>query len=241
MDFYIGCFASLAYTTTRRYLSIDDSATRSQRDLLGSVEEEVGSHSGVITQDQAAGSGSKAAPGYNTFATPSFSSPGHISQLVRSNGPSLSLASILSLALLVSGIVLAPSSRPDSLSKPLDHLTPLTLACILPEHPSTLKSLIVESTRMASQAILVWPETALHLGTVNEREEVLEAVESLAKSQGVWIAAGLSSVKGTNSGDKVTKRNEVVFVGPMGVVGSYEKRKLVPCEFNSWYELKISD
>jgi apolipoprotein N-acyltransferase len=234
VDFIAGCIASMIFTMTWPISSLNFQEDRRQQDLLGSNDDEE-AHSGLTAIGQ--GSSESLIPtvkpnsGYSTFTSPAIPSTSSIWQVARTNTPLNSLASVLALSLLISSMLLAPNNHPGSLSRPLDQATPIALGCVLPDQPATLSSLIAESTRLASQAkLLVWPETALSLSTAIEREEVLKSVEKLAKAQGVWIAAGLSDVKDIGLSDKVRKRNEVVFVGPHGIIGSYEKRKLVPCE-----------
>jgi hypothetical protein len=241
LDFMIGSAAVRLYTLWRSVSlgpAVVDEAHR-QIDLLGAFDDSENpipvpdEESSLVAPKRSDDIQQHAPSPYNTFASMTQGRPSSdaVLGMFHYQRPASLLFGLLTLAIVIPGAFFAPTSHPSSLSHPLTEQTPVSLACILPKHPATLNSLVQESTRLASQAkVLVWPETALQLSTVSERDDVLRQVEELAKKQGVWIAAGLSSLKDVDDGARVRRKNEVVFVGPDGVMGSYEKRKLVPCK-----------
>jgi len=137
-------------------------------------------------------------------------------------------------------IIVLPLPTPTNLSSPLKSVTPLSVACILPPlHPtrSPLEEYIHQSQILAPQSkLLVWPESAVilygHGGLM--REYAIERVrQEVSARYGVWVMMGLESDDPLYRG---RRRNEVVLVGPRGVIGSYEKQRLVPCKsvYGSW-------
>jgi hypothetical protein len=145
------------------------------------------------------------------------------------------LGFVISLTFLP-GLIL-PLEYPSSFSAPLASSTPLSIGCVLSATPHHLDSLIKETDRLASTAkILLWPEQALQLYSLEDREIVIRKVTDVAQRHGVWIGLGLGSPRSPDEEgegeedepDSSKRRNEIVFVGPEGLVGVYTKRKLVP-------------
>lgn len=124
---------------------------------------------------------------------------------------------------------------PLSLSAPVSQVTPISVGCVLPlDQPQHLDAMLKETEQLAPHAkVLLWPEQALHLRTNEERAYVFEEVERIAARHGVWVGVALgsparSSPTQDDDLEKMKRRNELVLIGPHGVVGEYEKQKLVP-------------
>jgi hypothetical protein len=128
-----------------------------------------------------------------------------------------------------------PMMAPLSMSAPISKMTPISVGCVLPQTKTRhLADFIRETDQLAPYAkILLWPEQALHLRTEEERVQVLIQVHEVAARHGVWVGVGLGSPPRSNPVaeddlEHPKRRNEIVLVGPQGVVGEYEKRRLVP-------------
>ncbi|KAG7529746.1 hypothetical protein FFLO_05435 [Filobasidium floriforme] len=128
-----------------------------------------------------------------------------------------------------------PMMAPLSMSAPISKMTPISVGCVLPQAKTRhLADFIRETDQLAPYAkILLWPEQALHLRTEEERVQVFIQVHEVAARHGVWVGVGLGSPPRSNPVaeddlEHPKRRNEIVLVGPHGVVGEYEKRRLVP-------------
>ena len=138
------------------------------------------------------------------------------------------------LMTIIPGIFL-PIKAPLSMSAPISEMTPISVGCVLPQMKTRhLADFLQETDQLAPHAkVLLWPEQALHLRTEEERVQVLIQVHEIAARHGVWVGVGLGSPPKSiptaeDDLERPKRRNEIVLVGPHGVVGEYEKRKLVP-------------
>ncbi|KAI0720030.1 hypothetical protein C8T65DRAFT_736201 [Cerioporus squamosus] len=125
-----------------------------------------------------------------------------------------------------------PVSSPD--------VTPFGVACALP-YPQrngvitgtpSLEHYVAESKTLQAQAkVVLWPESAVHFGSSDEREETFKRI-SAEISNGTYWAIGFDEVVQTDSSDGVWKvgmrRNGLIMLGWEGVVYEYYKRHLVP-------------
>jgi apolipoprotein N-acyltransferase len=131
-----------------------------------------------------------------------------------------------------------PLPPPVSLSAPISQITPFPIACVLPPKAThaSLDDLVYLSRTIGAQArLIVWPESALILngGTDERREAVVRVWLEVCVQYGVWVAMGVDSYyEATGDGRGGRRRNEVILVGPKGLIGKYAKQRLVPCE---WY------
>lgn len=146
----------------------------------------------------------------------------------------------LLLGIMYALLLVMPLPAPISLSTPISTMTPLSIGCVLParSHLSPIDNLVHASETLGPHAkLIVWPESALVLdGDENERAEAIDKVHrEVSARYRVWVMMGLESVVGDR------RRNEAVLVGPDGLIGSYEKQKLVPCEYVSVVSVRAED
>ncbi|KAI0756763.1 hypothetical protein C8Q80DRAFT_1092768 [Daedaleopsis nitida] len=147
----------------------------------------------------------------------------------------LLLAGLL-LALAAPSYVISDMPLPVSASD----VTPLGVACALPypqrngrlTHPPTLDDYFKESKTLQSTAkIILWPESAVEFGSIDERVTALERIRP-AVQNGTYYAIGFHEMVNSDSPDGVWKigmrRNGLVLLGYEGVVYEYYKRHLVP-------------
>jgi hypothetical protein len=123
-----------------------------------------------------------------------------------------------------------PSRPTRQLSDPVNKVTPLSVACVIP--PSSrpdLDQVILTLRQFGTRAqLLVLPETALSLRWEGERAFVLDRiVGEVTEQYGTWVVVSMESPA---AGHK--HLNEIALVGPHGIVGSYAKRSLFPCGYN---------
>ncbi|WWD18410.1 hypothetical protein CI109_102860 [Kwoniella shandongensis] len=142
---------------------------------------------------------------------------------------------ILSFVLLTTYSLLlsVPIPVPISLSSPITAITPLSIGCVLPppSELSPLDTLIHASETLGSHAkLIVWPESALQTRSSIGRTSAIEKVRvEVSKRYAVWVLMGVDGeVQAGLNGEKKKRKNEVILVGPEGMVGSYEKQRLIP-------------
>ena len=127
-----------------------------------------------------------------------------------------------------------PVSSPD--------VTPFGVACALPypqrngvlTHTPSLKDYVTESKTLQAQAkVVLWPESAVHFDSGEEREEAMRRI-SAQIDNGTYWAVGFEEQVQQDSPDGVWKvgmrRNGLALLGWEGVVYEYYKRHLVPSE-----------
>ena len=130
------------------------------------------------------------------------------------------------------------SDLPSHVAAP--DVTPFGVACALPYPmrngkylgPPKLYDYISESRKLQGQAnVVLWPESAVHFGSHNEREEAFAKIRETI-NRGVYYGVGFDEDVDVDSQDGVwkvgMKRNGLVLVGFEGVVYEYYKRHLVP-------------
>lgn len=138
-----------------------------------------------------------------------------------------------------------PEPPLSTTSAPLAEQTPFGLGFVLPSGKAKwqISDLIHEAQIIGNRAnLLVFPESAYYAVTADDRQNIIDRfVREVCQQYGVWIQLGIDApstraYSGTSSllwylqqmTDK--KTNEVVLIGPQGVLGSYAKQKLIPCE-----------
>lgn len=155
-----------------------------------------------------------------------------------------SALSALAIAALWAGCsTLDPAAELQDLSAGIEHQTPLGIGFVLPpiypgESHASIDTLIHEARIIGNRAnLLVFPETALVAKTAFERYDAIDRmVEEVCKQYGVWVQLGIDSYDGSWSeehGIEVKREgrlNQVVLLSPDGVMDSYTKQKLFPCE-----------
>ncbi|RPD57064.1 hypothetical protein L227DRAFT_552504 [Lentinus tigrinus ALCF2SS1-6] len=147
--------------------------------------------------------------------------------------------------LLFAGLLLtlaAPSYVMSDMPPPVSSpdVTPFGVACALP-YPQrngvltgtpSLKDYVAESKSLQAHAkIVLWPESAVHFESSDDREEAFKRM-SAHVDNGTYWAIGFDEVVQADSPDGVWKfgmrRNGLVMLGWEGVVYEYYKRHLVP-------------
>ena len=172
-----------------------------------------------------------------TPATPDTSHPTIRTAREPSRSPS---STILLTGLLL--VLAAPSyfisDLPTHVAAP--DVTPFSVACALPFPmrngrplgPPGLDDYIAESRTLQSSAnVVLWPESAVHFQSRNEREDAFNKTRQ-HMNRGVYYGIGFDEVVQEDSEDGVWKvgmrRNGLVLLSSEGVVFEYYKRHLVP-------------
>lgn len=128
-----------------------------------------------------------------------------------------------------------------SLSASLETQTPFEIGLVLPRPRGmreTIDTLIHEGQTIGNRAnLLVYPENAFIARTAYERFDGIERIQyNLCKQYGIHVLMGIDSLDGAWSDiDGVMVKvnghvNEMVLIGPDGMMGSYLKQNLVPCK-----------
>ncbi|TBU41831.1 hypothetical protein BD309DRAFT_231754 [Dichomitus squalens] len=120
------------------------------------------------------------------------------------------------------------------------NVTPFGVACALPFPmrngrplgPPGLDDYIAESRTLQSSAqIVLWPESAVHFQSRNEREDAFNKTQQ-RMNRGVYYGIGFDEIVHEDSADGVwragMRRNGLVLLSSEGVVFEYYKRHLVP-------------
>lgn len=109
-----------------------------------------------------------------------------------------------------------------------EHSTAVTVACVLPPHSddSALKRYVQESKRLISGSrLLLWPEGAVSVQTVKEKDDMFTAVQEILKNQPyTWVAVSYTEPAETRG----KRRNAVTVVNHERKLFTYYKRNLVP-------------
>lgn len=130
------------------------------------------------------------------------------------------------LTALLAGMSALPDAPKAELSDPINQISPLALACVIPpeQHP-TLDDIVHALRQVGNRAqMVVLPETAMPLRWEEERDHVMgRIVKDECDQYGVWVAVSMET---PTRGSKHS--NEVVLLSPNGVVGTYAKRSLFP-------------
>ncbi|KAI0361364.1 hypothetical protein OH77DRAFT_1492425 [Trametes cingulata] len=119
-------------------------------------------------------------------------------------------------------------------------VTPFGVACAMPypqrngrsTGPPLWNDYVKESRTLQSQAkIVLWPESAVHFNSEDEREEAFKQIRPHINN-GTYYGIGFEEVIHRDTADGVWKsgmrRNGLVLLGWEGVVYEYYKRHLVP-------------
>lgn len=143
----------------------------------------------------------------------------------------------LCLAGILFALVIPPAFLPET-PLPVDShdSTPLSVACVLPYHPSgqhsTLQDYIQETQHLQSTAdIILWPETAVRFDSPEEKDAALEAVRRVLphrKLLGVAFEEYLPPQKGSREKEGTRRNGLVLLTNETGIVFEYHKRMLVP-------------
>ena len=138
-------------------------------------------------------------------------------------------------------LLAVPSFFSTDLPLPLisEDTTPINVGCALPSHRRynhpgrpTFDDFISETRKLVPRTdILLWPESAVHFDSGEEREEAMRRI-SAQIDNGTYWAVGFEEQVQQDSPDGVWKvgmrRNGLVLLGWEGVVYEYYKRHLVP-------------
>ena len=103
--------------------------------------------------------------------------------------------------------------------------TPFSIGCVLPSMPYPFwQDYLSDTKRLASSVqLLISPEHAILATSKEDRKYILDIFTSQICAQyGVHLMLSLESSHDVTS--------EVVWLGPNGILGAYEKQNLVPCE-----------
>ena len=132
---------------------------------------------------------------------------------------------------LVSLLAIVHSSAPyvkPELSDPINQISPLSVACIIPPQPHpTVEDLVLLLRQVGNRAQLIFmPETALALRWEDERNSIVDTIiHEVCRQYGVWVMLSLETpARGSKH------HNEVTLLAPHGMVGRYAKRSLFPRE-----------
>jgi len=142
--------------------------------------------------------------------------------------PSVAVWVQIAVAVLLAISALPWLPEPLTLSSPLSDITPLSIGCLLGRtHQHHVHTLIHDSRPLGGHArLILWPESALEVNGKTARKDALNAVATeLGKKYGALVAVGMES----QLDDK--RLNELVMVGPEGVLGEYSKQHLFPSRF----------
>ena len=127
---------------------------------------------------------------------------------------------------LLGALTVLPARTPLSLNAPISEMTPLSVACVVPSQPQTTVNETILALRQAgnSAQLLILPETALVLGAGEDRGDVIALVQhAVCEQYGAYVLLSMESPAARGKA-----RNEVVLLGPHGVVDSYVKTSLFP-------------
>lgn len=147
------------------------------------------------------------------------------------------------LALTTAAAALATWREPEtqSTSDSLDLQTPFGLGFVLPQGTGhwQLHELVHSAQTFGNRAnLLVFRESAYYAYDSWDRQVAIDTfVRDVCQQYGGWVQLGVDSPSEHETGraGPIIRRmrvkvNEVILIGPNGVVGSYRKQKLIPCE-----------